>query len=235
MRKPVLLLIPGMLNDATLWDEVAARLGPQADVRIASPTQASIAEMAQSAWGLLADLPPRQPVVLAGFSLGGYVAIEMLANPGEPERDLRAAALISTSVRPETLEGCAVREKTIHAMQRDFAKMVDGIVEWNTHEPSPEQVTRIAGMMHRVGVEVAVRQLRAIAGRADHRSALSKLALPVAVLCGRHDRTTPPALSEEIAALLPHTHCCEIVEGASHMLPLERPQAVAAVLRDLLQ
>ncbi|MBO9647428.1 MAG: alpha/beta fold hydrolase [Variovorax sp.] len=228
--KPVLLLIPGMLNDATLWDEVAAEVAPLAPVRIAAPVQASIAEMAQAAWALLADVSPAQPVVIAGFSLGGYVALEMLAHP---LRAVRAAALMSTSARPDTPEGAAGRAKTLAAMQRDFAKTVDGIVQWNTCEPPPALVERLAAMMRRVGAETAARQMHAIAGRADHRDTLARLALPVAVLCGRHDRTTPPPLSEEIARLVPGAHC-EIVEGAAHMLPVEQPQAVVRSLRSLL-
>lgn len=232
--KPVLLLIPGMLNDASLWDGVIESLGPLADVRVAAPVQATIPEMAQAAWALLAGLSPQQAVVLAGFSLGGYVAIEMLARPAPGAPGLRGLALVSTSARPETPEGGAARARTIHAMQRDFGKAVDGIAQWNSHEPSPERAARLTRMMLGVGAEVAVRQLRAIAGRADHRDALARLSMPVAVLCGRHDRTTPPALSEEIAALVPHARC-EIVEGASHMLPIEQPQAVAAALRNLLR
>ncbi|SEB20018.1 alpha/beta fold hydrolase [Variovorax sp. YR216] len=227
---PVLLLIPGMLNDAAVWHGVVEAMGPQVQVRTAAPVQPSIAEMAQAAWALLADVPAQQPVVLAGFSLGGYVAIEMLARPARP---LRAALLLSTSARPETPEGAATREKSIAAMQRDFAKVVDGIVQWSTVLPSPERVRELTDMMLRVGADTAMRQLRAIAARGDHRAPLSRLDLPVTVLCGREDRTTPAALSEEIAALVPGARC-EIVDGASHMLPVEQPQAVARALREWL-
>jgi pimeloyl-ACP methyl ester carboxylesterase len=227
--RPTLLLIPGMLNDAGLWDEVAFESRMVAEVRIAEPVQASISGMAQAAWALLADLPRDAPLVIAGFSLGGYVAIEMLAHP---VRAVRAAALLSTSARPETPEGLASREKTIAAMQRDFESAIEGMTQWNAHEPTPERAARLAGMMRRVGLEVAVRQMRAVAARADHRPALSRLDVPVTVLCGRHDRTTPPALAEEIAALIPGARC-EIVDGAAHMLPVEQPGAVARALREL--
>lgn len=232
--RPALMLIPGMLNDASVWDGVLARLGALAEIRIAAPVQPSIAEMAQAAWAQLSDLPPQQPAVLAGFSLGGYVAIEMLARPACGAPRVQGLALVSTSARPEAPEGAAARAKTIQAMQRDFGKVVDDIAQWNLHEPSPERVAGLRRMMLAVGPEVAVRQLRAIAARADHRDALARLDMPVAVLCGRQDRTTPPALAQEIGALVPHA-MCDIVEGASHMLPIEQPQAVAAALRSLLQ
>src|SRR5690606_6240807 len=150
----VLLLIPGMLNDAELWRDVAATLAPVAELRMASPVQASIPAMAQAAWAQLADVPAHRPVVLAGFSLGGYVAMEMLAHPA---RALQAAALLSTSARPEAPEGAAQRDRTIAAMQRDFARVVEGLVQWNTHAPAPAQVARLQAMMLRLGAELAIR------------------------------------------------------------------------------
>lgn len=136
--KPVLLLIAGMLNDEDVWADVRTALSSQADVRIALPVQASLPEMAAAAWSRVDDVPPQVPIVLAGFSLGGYVAIEMLARPKRP---LRAAALLSTSARPESPEAAATREKTIAAMRKDFAKVVQGIAAWNTSMPGPDLST----------------------------------------------------------------------------------------------
>lgn len=228
--KPVLLLVPGMLNDASLWDDVVSLLGPIADVRIASPVQETVAAMAQAAWALLDDVPVRTPLVLAGFSLGGYVAIEMLARP---RRRIDAAALVSTSARTETPEAAASREKTIAAIHKDYARVVDGVARWCTHEPSPALIARLTRMMLDVGTDTAVLQNRAVSTRADHRGALAALSLPVAVLCGEHDRVTPPALSQELAALIPNAQMQQ-VPGAGHMLPCEKPGAVADALRALL-
>lgn len=230
--KPVLLLVPGMLNDERVWAEVAQALADVAQVRVARvTTQATIPAMAQDAWALLADLPPEAPVVLVGFSMGGYVAIEMLARP---QRRLRAAALVATSARPESPQGQAQREKSIAALQGDFARTVQGIAQWGSHEPTPALLQALTAMMLDVGAETAVRQTRAIMARGDHREALARLDLPVHVLCGAADRITPPALSQELAALIPHARFHEI-EKAGHMLPLEQPQTVAALLRPLCE
>lgn len=230
--QPVLLLVPGMLNDERVWAGVAQALADVAQVRVARvTTQATIPAMAQDAWALLADLPPETPVVLVGFSMGGYVAIEMLARP---QRRLRAAALVATSARPESPQGQAQREKSIAALQGDFARTVQGIAQWGSHEPTPALLQALTAMMLDVGAETAVRQTRAIMARGDHREALARLDLPVHVLCGAADRITPPALSQELAALIPHARFHEI-EKAGHMLPLEQPQTVAALLRPLCE
>jgi pimeloyl-ACP methyl ester carboxylesterase len=230
--KPVLLLIPGMLNDGRVWADVANALASDAQVRLASVAQASsIPAMAEAAWQQIADVAPATPVILAGFSLGGYVAIEMLATPRRP---LAAAALLSTSSLPEGPEGLTARERSLRALASDFAKTVDGIVSWGTDHAPPELAARLRQMMLEVGAETAIRQTRAIMARGDHRNALARLDLPVLVLCGTADRITPMARSEELAALVPRARLVR-VDGAGHMLPCEQPAAVAQALRDLLR
>jgi len=88
-------------------------------------------------------------------------------------------------------------------------------------------------IMRDVGVDAALRQIRAIIGRADHREMLARLELPTLVLCGRVDQVTPLALSREAAALIPGARL-HIIEGAGHWTPLEQPDIVAEQLGLLL-
>ena len=232
--KPVLLLIPGMLNTAAVWREVVPLLAPRFDVRIADvQTQSSIAEMARDAWARVADVPPGVPVRVCGFSMGGYVAIEMIAGQG---RRVDGLVLLDTSARPETAEGAALREKTIAAIGRDFDKVTAGVAQFATddarHADEP-WMAALRTLLREVGPEAAIRQNRAIVGRADHREALAALRIPVRVVCGRSDRITPPELSQELAALMPSARL-EWIEGAGHMTPLEAPAQVAAAIGSLL-
>lgn len=230
--KPVLLLIPGMLNDARVWDGVATAMQTPTQVRVADVLrQSSIADMRRDAWALLQDVPDTVPVVIAGFSMGGYVAIDMLAHP---ERPVAAAALLSTSALPETPEGLVTREKTLAAMQGHFAKFVDGVLQWSTHSATPEQTEDLRQMMLAIGSETAQRQVRAIMGRSDHRALLQALELPVQILCGQQDRITPPALSQALAQTIPNARL-QLVAHAGHMLPCEQPGAVIDALQALLK
>ena len=229
--KPVLLLIPGMLNDAEVWKEVVPLLADVADIRLAEVTQGGdIRALAALAWQGLQDLAPDRPLVLAGFSMGGYVAIEMLARPARP---VRAAALISTSGQPDTPQQQAARAKSVQAFRQNFAKAIEGIAQWGVERQSPDTTQRLLDMMRRVGPDTACRQVLAIAQREDHRDALRHLALPVAVVVGQNDRITPPALSRELAELLPAAQLHQI-ETCGHMLPIEQPEALARCLRPLL-
>lgn len=231
MTAPVLLLIPGMLNDSGIWAEVASELRAIADVRIADiTTQESIADMADDAWGLIADVPAETACMLAGFSLGGYVAIDMLARP---RRTWRAAALLSTSCLPEAPEGAAERQKAIEAFTQDFEGTLQSIARRGVAHASPALHHSLCQMMRTVGAEAAIRQTRAIMARLDHRAALSTLQVPVRVLCGEQDRITPIALSETLAAAIPGAELHR-VKNAGHMLPMEQPAAVALALKNWL-
>ncbi|MFC6281956.1 MULTISPECIES: alpha/beta fold hydrolase [Polaromonas] len=232
--KPVLLLIPGMLNTAQVWDGVADRLREGAEVRVANVlTQPSIAQMAREAWTQVADLPPGVPLVLCGFSMGGYVAIEMLAGPA---RKISALALLDTSARPESPEGAVMREKTITAIGRDYSKVVDGVTQFATHATSREDaalMAQIREVMLGVDSETAIRQNRAIQDRSDHRALLARLDTPTLVICGREDKVTPPVLSEELAALIPGARLA-LIDNAGHMALMEQPASVAALIKTLL-
>ena len=232
--KPVLLLIPGMLNTTDVWRGVAAELEGSAVVRVVDvTTQSSIEDMARDAAAVVADVPAGTRLVVAGHSMGGYVAIEMLTHAG---RRPDAIALLSTSGRPESDEARANREKTIAAMERDYERVVQGIASFGTSKTSRADeplMQAIVGMLRGVGPEVAVRQNRASAARADRRATLASLAIPALVVCGSEDRVIPLPLSEELAALIPGARL-EVIDAAGHMIALESAQRLAALLRTLL-
>jgi pimeloyl-ACP methyl ester carboxylesterase len=229
--KPHLLLVPGMLNDQRIWSDVIAGLGETAYVQVANVlTQSSMADMARDAWSLLASVPNDAPLVLAGFSMGGYVVMEMLS---QSRRPLHGVAFLSTSPYPESPEGMDTRQKTLRAMHKDFATVVEGILPWSTHQVSQAVQDDLRQMMLDLGGEVATRQTQAIMGRTDHRAVLTQLTCPVHLLCGQQDRVTPPALIQALAALIPHAPC-ELVEDCGHLLPREKPEVVIRHLRQLL-
>mgnify|MGYP000031662940 CR=1 FL=1 len=232
--KPVLLLIPGMLNTPAVWAKVVPLLNDVADVRILNvQTQTSIGDMATHALVLLHDVPAEQPVVVCGFSMGGFVTIELIAACAHK---IRAVCLLSTSGRPEFPENVAQREKTIAALARDFDKTTLGIARFCTG-PAGQQdaalMDEILATMRAVGPDAAVAQNRAIMARGDHRAALARLNMPVLVLCGKDDLVTPPECSEELAALIPGAQL-KWLETTGHMVPMEQPAALADHLKKFM-
>ncbi len=232
--KPVLLLIPGMFNTGQVWQALLPGLQAHAHLRIADVlTQDSIAAMADDAWRLVADLPAGTPRVVCGFSMGGYVALELLA---ARRAQVHALALVDTSARPETAESLLVREKTISALERNFARTVEGIIGLSLHPESqrrPAVVKQMRSMMFEVGAQAAIRQIRALMARADHRAMLAQLDIPALVVCGREDKVTPPELSQELASLISQARL-EWVEQAGHQTPVEQPEVLAQLLLTLV-
>ena len=238
MNKPVLLLIPGLLNTPAVFDRLRTHLDPVIDLRIASVhTQASLAAMAADAWALLADVPAQQPVVIAGFSMGGYVAWQMLADGAGAPRAVQGLALINTSARGDTPEGLLNREKAIAAMVTDFDKFVDGLCRFALTPAGHADAVLLAevqALMHRVGPVAATAQTRALMQRPDRRPWLPTLRLACQVVGGADDAITLPAWSQEMADLIPGARLT-LLPGMGHMLPLERPAELAALLHGLLQ
>ncbi len=226
-----LLLIPGMLNQPGIWDGVIAgvrqQLGDRVHIAVADVlTQSSILDMAQDAWKCLDAIPAGTPCYIAGFSMGGYVALEMLAHP---QRAIREAWLISTSAQPESPESAPLREKSIASFQQDFEKTIHATARWGTFEKTPEQMEPLVQAMRDLGADTAIRQTRAIMRRRDLRPHISALDLPVHVLCGVDDRITPRQLSQDIAALVPKAQL-RLIEKSGHMMPFENPGLIAESL-----
>jgi pimeloyl-ACP methyl ester carboxylesterase len=231
MTTPVLLLIPGMSNTPAVWGLTRAHLGDGVEVRVTDVREgADIADMALRAWQELADVAPDRSLFVAGFSMGGYVALQMQATA---PRSLQGLALVCSSARGDSPDSAPMRERAIAAATRDYPKYVNSVSQWLlAHAPAldPALLQAIREDQLAAGAETTVRQQRAVAQRADHRERLRGVKLPVLAVAGERDQLVPPALSQEVAALAPGARV-EIVSGVGHLLPWEAPQALAALLR----
>jgi pimeloyl-ACP methyl ester carboxylesterase len=170
---------------------------------------------------------------LAGFSMGGYVALEMLRQA--PERITRLA-LLDTSARGDSAKKAEWRHSAIAACERgDFAGVVERMMPMLLHadRQAGQLPIFVRAMAQRVGGAVYLRRMRAIATRQDTRERLRAYAGPVRAICGRQDGMSSVEEHEEIATWAPNGRC-SIIEDCGHMTILEYPQAATALLRDWL-
>jgi 4-hydroxy-2-oxoheptanedioate aldolase len=224
-REP-LVLVPGMLGDASLWDDVAPGLAERAALRFSRiDLDDSIADMAAS---LLVGAPER--FALAGHSLGAIVALEVVRQA--PDRVSRLA-LLNASARPANeaqLAAWSAMRKRVEA--GDFRGLVRDFAPANLPEARRADAgltARIAAMADAVGPRGLLRQLAAQATRPDSRPSLGAVRAPTLVVTGADDAVCPPALQEELAAGIPGADHVTI-EGAGHMAALEDPAAVREAL-----
>src|SRR3712207_5650792 len=177
----------------------------------------------------LAAAPPRFAV--AGLSMGGYVALEIMRRA--PERVARLA-LLDTSARTDTPDQARRRREAIELAEGGgFEGVADRMLPNLVHPdrlPDEGLVAAIRAMAERLGKDGFLRKQRAIMGRIDSRPHLPRIACPTLVLCGREDASTPLPLSEEMASLIPGARL-EVVERCGHMPAMERPAEVTAALR----
>lgn len=228
-RREPLVLVPGLVCDAEVWHHQARHLDDVADIGIpAADTGDTMAGMARHA---LAWAPPR--FALAGFSMGGYVALEMLRQA--PERVTRLA-LLDTSARADTPEKAAGRRTAIDAIARGrYRDVVEGMMPVLLHPDRQDGplADLVRAMTTRIGPEVFARRHRAMLSRADARGLLGDTDLPVRVICGRHDAMSSLAEHEEMARLAARGRW-SLIEDCGHMSIIEQPHAVSALLRDWL-
>ena len=228
-----LVLVPGLLCDERLWQPQAERLADFTDPIIANVIgDGSVSEMARS---VLDAAPSAGRFALAGLSMGGYVALEVMRVA--PERVARLA-LLDTSARADTPEQTSERRELIELADKGrFEEVPRRLLPRVLHPDRLDDERRtstVFGMADAVGPEAFVRQEEAIIGRPDSRETLSGIACPTLVLCGREDALTPLPLHEEMASLIPGSRL-RVVEKCGHLSTLERPEAVTAALREWLE
>lgn len=231
LMKPNLILLPGLLNDARLWQSQSDALADIANVSVADLTHSdTIAGLARD----VLDQVPAGMFALAGLSMGGYVALEIMRQA--PER-VSALALLDTSARPDTVEATENRHRLIALAQKEFTAVPKALMEkllYPPHLGDDGIVACIEAMAASVGSAAFIRQQQAIMGRVDSRPDLKGIDCPTLVLCGREDRITPVEIHEEMTALIPRA-TLTIVEHCGHLSALECPDAVTDALRNLLQ
>ena len=220
------VLVPGLDCSARLYAAQIPALWGFGPVMVATHTRDDT--MAAIARRILAEAPPR--FALAGLSMGGYIAFEIVRHA--PERVDRLA-LLDTNARDDSPEAQEKRRANIALAEGGrFDEAIELVWPMLVH-PDRHKDARLkqihVAMCHDVGAEAYVRQQRAILARADSRPLLPAIKCPTLVLVGEQDELTPPFLSEEMAAGIPGAKLVK-VPHCGHLSTLEQPDAVNAAL-----
>lgn len=227
-RKP-LLLLPGMMCDGRLF---AAQLDGLADLADSVVANIGGAETVGDIAEQVLEAAPWPRFALAGLSMGGIVAMEMLRRA--PER-VERLALLDTNHRAETSERQALRQPQIERALRGGLRRVL-IEEMKPLYLAPQNrddesiLDCVLDMALDLGPVVFARQSAALRSRPDQTETLRGARLPVLLLCGEADGLCPVSRHREMAALLPRARL-EILSDAGHLPSLEQPEGTTAALR----
>jgi pimeloyl-ACP methyl ester carboxylesterase len=226
-----ILLVPGLGASPRIFAPVLPALWRFGPVTVANHIRDD--NMGAIARRILAEAPPR--FALAGHSMGGYVAFEILRQA--PER-VAKLALINTQARPDTPEATTRRRgQMARARSGEYLAMFDelfpGFVHPSRQDDAP--LRRLVGeMADDIGPEAFVRQQTAVIGRADSRPTLAWIKCPTLVLSGDQDNTIQNSLSMEMASGIPDAKL-KILPHCGHLSPVEQPQATADALVEWLR
>ncbi|MDI2027181.1 alpha/beta hydrolase [Saccharopolyspora sp. TS4A08] len=214
------VLVPGMLCDADLWSDLPELPGEVVHAEITEPTIGGMAEQVLSSVD--------GEFSLVGLSLGAIVGFEVLRRA--PDR-VRAFGALSTNAGAPRPEQRAAWERQAAS---DFDEVVAEIQPAMFAEPSGPLRERFLGMAGRVGPEVFRAQLAAQATRGEAYDAVAGYPGPVRVLCGDRDALCPTGFHEDIVGHAQRGRL-HVLSGAGHLLPLERPAVVGALIGRLLE
>ncbi|WP_299742866.1 alpha/beta fold hydrolase [uncultured Tateyamaria sp.] len=230
MAEP-LVFLPGMMCDARLFGPQIAELSSEFSVMVSPVTRGERIE--EIASGLLDELPQR--FALAGLSMGGIVAMEILRRA--PDRVTRLA-LMDTNPLAETPQVAAAREPQIVRVRTGrMDEVMRDEMKPNYLAPGPyrnEILDLVMDMASALGPEVFVRQSRALQRRRDQQGTLRKCKVPTLVLCGAHDELCPVKRHTFMAELIPGAEL-KVLDDAGHLPTLEMPAETTQALRDWLK
>jgi pimeloyl-ACP methyl ester carboxylesterase len=225
--RPVLWLLPGLLCDAYVWREQEVAFNASHEVHLADFRGfSSITEMARSVLEQ-SDVP----FALAGHSMGGRVAMEMVRLA--PQRVSRLM-LLDTGYKPSAPGEEEKRMALVELARREGMAALAAV--WLPPMVHPERMNDptlmdpLVQMVCRADPDTFEGQQRALLDRPDAGPGLGDIRCPTWLVCGSDDGWSPLAQHREIQALIAGSEMT-VIEGSGHMTTVERPQAVTAAMR----
>ncbi len=245
--EPVVCFIHGFPFESAMWrpqlDHLVARghrciapdlYGFGASEVPAERTDYTISGYADQVAGLLDALDPG-PVVLAGLSMGGYIALDLVFR--RPEL-VGALVLADTRAEADTDEGRQRRadQQTFLAGGGERSSLAEGMLDAIIGKRGPEReraIRTVRAFMLAAPVEAWIGALEAMRTRADVTARLGGITVPTLVLVGEDDALTPVPAATTLAEGIPGAHLV-VLPDVGHVSNLEGPHEFTMALERFL-
>jgi pimeloyl-ACP methyl ester carboxylesterase len=226
-----ILLVPGLGGSPRIYAPVAPALWRFGPVTVGNHIRDD--NMGAIARRILAEAPPR--FALAGHSMGGYIAFEIMRQA--PQR-VAKLALINTQARPDTAEISARRRGLIvRARDSGLHGILDEMFPLLVH-PSRAGDAALRQILQDMGDDIGaggfINNQTAIMARTDSRPTMAVIKCPTLVLTSDQDQLIPNSLSKEMAAGIPGARLV-VTPDCGHCPQLEQPLATADALVEWLR
>lgn len=224
MTKSTLILLPGLLCDASVWEYQQAHLHNIADIRIADFSSASTPNEMVAA---VLEIAP-QTFALAGHSMGGWVALELMR--GYSKR-VERLCLLNTSAQLDSPQKRQFRLEMIkYTESHDFDVVINKLL--NAFVYHPEYSRQIKAMFER-NLPSFIRQEKAMLMREDTMPVLKHIECPTLVIQAENDKVFDFKESELIANNITHSSLA-VIKDCGHMSIVESADAVTDLMRKWL-
>jgi len=242
-RGAALVLMHGFPVDSRMWESQIAELsGPY---RVVAPDLRGFGQshaqdpfkmesQADDVHALLEQIDAL-PCVLAGLSMGGYIALAYLRKyPG----DLLGLVLVDTKAEADTAEQREGRQKMIELVRVQGARavadqMLPKMLAEDTPRRRPSVAQALRAMMEACPPKTIENALAAMRDRPDQTANLPFIAAPTLIIVGDADAITRVSVAQSMQRQIPRAQLAEI-KGAGHMSPMEQPAQVNQALARFL-
>ena len=199
-----------------------------------APASATFEDDAGDLLALLDHLGEKQAVV-AGLSMGGYVAFALLRLA--PER-VRGLVLADTRPDADSPEARRSRQDMLNTLDRDGVEavvegMLPRLLGATTLETRPGVAARVREIGRRQRTEGIRAAIHRLMGRPDSTPLLPAIRCPALVVAGAQDAITGPDIARGMQREIPGARLA-LLESAGHLSNLEQPDAFNAALGEFL-
>ncbi|WP_025899107.1 alpha/beta fold hydrolase [Sneathiella glossodoripedis] len=230
-NKTPLILVPGLLCTKDLWRDQIQALGDMAEITVARHDQHETVE--EIATSILEQAPDE--FSLAGLSMGGYIALEIVLRA--PER-VQRLALMDTRADADSPKDKKRRLDFIRLVERGstFKGVTESLLPMLIHPDrfqDTDLTSRIYKMAQDIGRDGFIRQETAILNRKDRNAELSSISCPTLVLSGNEDALIPAPVQQKMAEKIPDSEF-HIIDNCGHLPTMERPMETNKIMREWL-
>jgi 3-oxoadipate enol-lactonase len=239
-----LLLIHGFPHDRRLWK--AQITGLQDNARVIAPDlrgfgtssdplgTTSMDDHAADLHALLEELGIQQ-VVVAGLSMGGYIALAFLTRYASTVKGL---ILCNTRAGADSDDAREGREATARRVMLDGVPalaqtMLPKMLSQERLSTKPGLSSTIKTMMAEQRPAGVVAALRGMAARPDRTPMLGAINVPTLIITGSADTLIPSSESEAMAKAIPGSKLV-VIPGVAHLSNVEAPEAFNSAVRDFM-
>jgi 3-oxoadipate enol-lactonase len=234
--RPAMVFVNSLGTDFRIWDEVVALLSRDFAMLLYDFRGHGLSEQGAAPYRMedhaadlaaLMDALGIREAVVCGVSIGGVIAQALYARA--PQR-VRALVLSDTAHKIGDAAFWNARIAAIRA--GGIESIADTIMErWFSREfrRSSPAFSAYRTMLCRQDVEGYIASCTALR-EADFTAAAGRIKIPAICVVGDQDGSTPAALVQIFATLIPGARC-EIIAGAGHLPCIEQPAAFAALVR----